>query len=85
LVHGENDMGLDPLYKALVGGFFVIAGLVMVIFHKDVRTFHDEWVGVLTQFNPLYPRGRGLTIMTLVFGVLSIIGGGLVLLSVLAG
>ncbi|HEU4712882.1 MAG TPA: hypothetical protein VFS76_15010 [Pyrinomonadaceae bacterium] len=77
-------MELDPVYKALVGGFFVIAGLVMVVFHKDLKTFHDELVGVITQFNPLYPRGRALTIMTLVFGVLSIIGGGLVVLSVLA-
>ena len=78
-------MELDPVYKALVGGFFVIAGLVSVIFHKDVKTFHDEWLGVITQFNPLYPRGRALTIMTMVFGVLAIIGGGFVLLSVLVG
>ena len=78
-------MELDPVYKALVGGFFVIAGLVMVVFHKDVKMFHDEWVGVVTQFNPLYPRGRALTIMTMVFGVLAIIGGGFVLLSVLVG
>ena len=77
-------MEIDPVNKAIVGAFFVVAGLVMVVFHKDVKTFHDEWVGVITQFNPLYPRGRALTILTLVFGVLSIIGGGLVLLSVLA-
>lgn len=76
---------MDPVSKALIGGFFVIAGLVMVVFHKDVKTFHDEWVGVITQFNPLYPRGRALTIMTLVFGVLSIIGGGFVLLAALVG
>lgn len=78
-------METDPLFTALVGGFFVIAGLVMVIFHRDVKTFHDEWVGVVTQFNPLYPRGRAITILTLVFGALSIIGGGLVLLMALVG
>ena len=78
-------MEIDPLNKALVGGFFVLAGLVSLIFHRDVKAFHDEWLWVITQFNPLYPRGKALTILGLVFSVLSIIGGGLVLLSVLAG
>lgn len=72
-------MQIDPVSKALVGGFFVLAGLIMVIFHKHVRAFHEDLFGNLHKFWPvLMPRGTALTVFILVFGVLAIIGGALV-------
>jgi len=74
-------MEIDPVNKALIGGFFVLAGLVMVIFHKQASAFHEDMFGNLSHYLPsLRPRGRALTVFTVAFGVLSIIGGGLVLL-----
>lgn len=70
---------MDPLYKALVGGFFVLIGLVMVVFKQQVKLFHEELFGNLPWATPFRPRGQALTFMILVFGLLSIIGGSLVL------
>ena len=72
-------MQIDSL-KAVIGAYFVVVGFVMLIFHKDVRAFHDDWFGALSQYLPLMPRGRVVTVFAIVFGALSIIGGGLVFL-----
>jgi hypothetical protein len=68
------------VFKAIIGGYFVVAGLVMVIFHKDARAFHEDWFGALSQYFPLMPRGRFITVCAILFGALSIIGGSLVFL-----
>jgi succinate dehydrogenase hydrophobic anchor subunit len=68
------------VFKAIVGVFFVVAGLVVVIFHKDAKAFYDDWFGALYQYFPLLPRGRIITICAILFGALSIIGGSLVFL-----
>jgi len=77
-------MQLDSL-KAVTGGFFVLVGFVMIIFHNAVRGFYEGWFGSLSQSLPLMPRGRLVTISAIVFGVVSIIGGGLVLLLSVSG
>ena len=77
-------MQVDSL-MAITGGFFVLVGLVMVIFHNAVRDFYEDFFGTLSQSLPLMPRGRFVTICAIVFGVLSIIGGGLVLLLSVSG
>ena len=71
------------VFKAIIGGYFVVAGLVMVIFHKDLRAFHEEWFGALIQYFPLMPHGRLITVCAILFGALSIIGGSLVFLTAL--
>jgi hypothetical protein len=68
------------LFKALIGGFFVLAGIVLVFFHEDARAFYEYWFGALNQYFPLHPRGRLITVCSILFGALSIIGGILVLL-----
>lgn len=68
------------LFKALIGGFFVVVGVVLVFFHKDARAFYEDWFGALSQHFPLHPRGRLITVCAILFGALSIIGGSLVLL-----
>lgn len=71
---------MDPLSKSLVGGFFLIAGLVMLIFRRDVKAFHEDLFAGLIRAFPLFIHGRAVTVFVIVFGVLSIIGGGLVVL-----
>ena len=68
------------VFKAIIGGYFVVAGLVMVIFHKSAKAFYDDWFRALYQYFPLMPRGRLVTVCTILFGVLSVIGGSLVFL-----
>jgi hypothetical protein len=63
------------LFKALIGGFFVVVGIVLVFFHKDARAFYEDWFGALSQYFPLHPRGRLITVCVVLFGALSIIGG----------
>lgn len=54
-------MQIDSI-KAVTGGFFVLLGLVMVVFHKAVTDFHEDWFGTLTRYLPLMPRGRLITV-----------------------
>ncbi|HSE18747.1 MAG TPA: hypothetical protein VLB46_16945 [Pyrinomonadaceae bacterium] len=72
-------MQIDSL-KAVIGAYFVVVGFVMLIFHKGVRAFHEDWFGALSQYFPLMPRGRLITVFIILFGSLSILGGGLVFL-----
>lgn len=67
-------------FQAVVGGYFVLMGVVMLIFHKHVRAMHEERFGVLRQYFPLMPSPRLVEVAGIVFGVLSIIGGALVVL-----
>lgn len=71
---------MDPVSKGVIGGFFVLVGFVMVLFRRDVKKFYEDLFGVLLEIMPLAVRGRALTVLIPVFGVLSIIGGGIVLL-----
>ena len=71
---------MDPQYTALVGGFFVVLGLVMVLFKNQVKLFHEDLFAGLPWLSPFRPRGRALAAVILIFGVLSIIGGSLVLI-----
>lgn len=72
-------MQIDPI-KVMLGGYFVVVGLVMIILHKDVRAFYEDWFGTLSQYSPLMPQGGLITVCAILFGALSIIGGGLILL-----
>lgn len=68
------------LFKALLGGYFVVLGIVLILFHKAVRAFYEDWFGPLIEYFPLQPRGRLITVSAILFGVLSIFGGSLVLI-----
>jgi hypothetical protein len=67
-------------FQAVLGGYFVVMGMVMLIFHKAVLAFHEDWFGFLRQYLPLMPSRRLIEVAGIVFGILSIIGGGLVVL-----
>jgi hypothetical protein len=67
-------------FQAVVGGYFVVMGMVMLIFHKDAKAFHEDWFGFLRQYLPLMPSPRLIEVAGIVFGILSIIGGSIVVL-----
>jgi hypothetical protein len=68
------------LFKALLGGYFVVLGIALILCHKAVRAFYEDWFGALIEYFPLQPRGKLITLSVIFFGVLSILGGSLVLL-----
>ncbi len=66
-------MQSSPLDKAILGGFFIIMGLVITILHKQVQEFHEDlFPWIIRQF---WPRGVLLTVLIILFGVLSVIAG----------
>ena len=69
-------MQSSPLDKAILGGFFIIVGLVMTILHKQVQEFHEDlFGGIPWTIRQFWPRGVLLTVMIILFGVLSVIAG----------
>jgi len=66
-------MQSSPLDKAILGGFFIIVGLVMTILHRQVQEFHEDvFPWFLRRF---LPHGVLLTRIIILFGVLSVLGG----------
>jgi hypothetical protein len=71
-----QGMQISPLDKGILGGFFIIVGLVMTILHKQVQEFHEDWfAGVPWVIRQFWPRGPLLTAIIILFGVLSVIAG----------
>lgn len=69
-------MQISPMEKGVVGGFFLLSGLIMVVFHRHVKEFDESFHRGLPQFiTRLRPRGALLTIFIIVFGAFSILGG----------
>ena len=68
------DMQISPTGKTVLGVYTIILGLVMVILHKDVKQWIDDWYEHLP---PIIwrPTGTPLTVMIIVFGGLSILIG----------
>lgn len=70
----------NPLTQAIAGGYFLLVGLVMVIFRKQVLEFYNETVGKFPWgWHKIFESQTLLGIIT-VFGILSAIGGTIVLL-----
>ena len=73
-------MSTELVTQAIVGGYFLLVGLVMVVFRKQVMAFYNETV---VRFPWSWTKLMGsqtlLGIIT-VFGILSAIGGTIVLL-----
>ena len=69
-------METSSILNLVVGGFFVLFGLVMIVFHEHIREFqesiHESFPDPITRY---WPRGTVLTIFIVVFGALSLLGG----------
>jgi len=63
------------LIKLILGGYFLITGILMVAFHKDLNKIVEDMFAGLPEGVRRMPRGRSLTVMIIVTGVLSVLGG----------
>jgi hypothetical protein len=68
-------MQTDPLERLVLGSFLIVAGLILVIFHKAIRQAEDSWNDRAPWFLQSHPRGRFFEILLILFGVLLIFAG----------
>ena len=71
-------MQTGSLTNIIIGGYFLITGTVMVVFHKRLKQLFEDLYSGIPQV--VLPRGKFLTMMIIVTGVLSVIGGLVLLL-----
>lgn len=70
------------MLNATVGAFFMLVGVLMIVFHRQARELDEElYPPYLRALNPFHPRGKALTVIIIVFGALSFLGGLTVLLA----
>lgn len=74
-------METGSIQSTVVGGFAMLVGILMIVFHSQVReiseSLHQAWPEALTRFQP---RGKQLTISIVGFGAVALLGGLAVLL-----
>ena len=63
------------LTNVILGGYFLITGSLMVAFHKDLKKIVEDLLAGIPESLRRLPRGRSLTVMIIVTGVLSVLGG----------
>ena len=69
------------MLNAAVGAFFMLVGVLMMVFHRQAKELDEEIIPPqLRALNPFHPRGRALTVVIIVFGALSFLGGFTVLI-----
>jgi hypothetical protein len=69
-------MEAGSIQNAVLGGFFMLVGVLMVIFHKQVREIDERRSQAFPEaLTRLRPRGALLTVFIVVFGALSFFGG----------
>ena|GEM_PF-3423458 len=61
--------------KAVLGTYLIILGLVMIIFHKQLKQMRDDWYEHLPSIISRGPTGTLLTVTIIVFGAVSILIG----------
>ena len=66
-------MQSGSLTNLIIGGYFLITGTVMVVFHKRLKQLFEDLYSGIPQV--VLPKGKLLTVMIIVTGVLSVIGG----------
>ncbi len=74
-------METNSTLNAAVGAFFMLVGVLMMVFHRQAREIDEELYPPFWRvLNPFRPRGKALTVVIIVFGALSFLGGLTVLL-----
>lgn len=69
-------METGSIQNAIIGAFFALAGILMIVFRKDLVAFDDRWREAMPEaLTRLRPRGRLLTVFIIVFGALSFLAG----------
>lgn len=67
-------MQVSPLGKTVLGVYFIIVGLVMLVFHKQLKLWKDD---LYENLPPFWrgPTGTLLTVMIIMLGAISILIG----------
>lgn len=68
-------MQISPLGKTVLGVYLIIVGLVMIVFHQQVKLWKDDMYENLPPIIWRGPTGTLLTVMIIVFGVISMLIG----------
>ena len=68
-------MQIDPLERLVLGSFLLVAGLILVSFHKAIRRADDNWNDRAPWFLQSHPRGRLFEILIILLGALLIFAG----------
>jgi hypothetical protein len=68
-------MQISPAGKSILGVYLIIVGLVMIVFHKQVKQWKDEAYERLPPIIRRGPTGTFLTVMIIAFGVMSLLIG----------
>lgn len=68
-------MQTSPSGKSALGVYLIIVGLLMIIFHKQLRQMKDDWYENLPAVIWRGPTGPLLTVVIIVFGVMAILIG----------
>jgi len=63
------------LIDVILGGYFLISGILMVVFHKRLRKFFEDVFASVPEIERLLPRDRSFTRMIILSGVMSVLAG----------
>jgi hypothetical protein len=66
---------INPFEKTVLGVYLIIVGLVMIIFHKQLKQMRDDWYEHLPSVFWRGPTGTLFTVTIVVFGAISILIG----------
>jgi hypothetical protein len=65
----------NSLEKFVLGSFLTIAGLFLIVFHKELRERNDHWNARVPWFLQSRPGGRIFSVRTIIFGAVLIYVG----------
>jgi hypothetical protein len=66
---------INPLGKTALGIYLIVVGLIMIIFHKQLKQMREDWYEHLPSVIWRGPTGAFLTVTIIMFGVISILIG----------
>jgi protein-S-isoprenylcysteine O-methyltransferase Ste14 len=66
---------ISPLGKTVLGAYLVIVGLLMIVFHKQLKQMKDDWYENLPSIIWRGPTGSLLSVMIIMFGAVSMLVG----------
>jgi amino acid transporter len=68
-------MQSESMGQLVLGLFFILVGLLMIIFRKQLKEMREEWYERLPWVVWRRPTGTALTVTIILFGIISIVLG----------
>ena len=63
------------LINIILGGYFLITGILMVAFHKELKKIVEDLLAGLPEGVRQLPRGKSLMFVIILTGALSVLAG----------